>query len=100
MKNNELQAHAHQCASANDSKVLGAHLDLCERCRDAVNKFLTETSSLEKRLSKLTLQDLDQAGKELANEVAVTFVSICNFVTRVIKYIINTKTHCCFTKVI
>lgn len=71
LSQNEISRLAAGSASANDSKVLGAHLDLCERCRDAVNKFLTETSSLENRLSKLTLQDLDQAGKALANEVAV-----------------------------
>lgn len=71
LSQNEISRLAAGSASANDSKVLGAHVDLCDRCRDAVNQFLTETSGLENRLSKLTLRDLDKAGEALAKEVSV-----------------------------
>ena len=68
LSQNEISRLASGSGSEGGSEVLGAHLDLCDRCRDAFKTFLAETSRLENRLSRLTLQDLDQAGKALTNE--------------------------------
>jgi serine/threonine protein kinase len=68
LSRNDISRYASRGEDRGDASAFGAHLQLCERCQTAFSEYMVQTVGLEKNLSRLTLDDIENASRAFNQE--------------------------------